>query len=57
MQNGPPAPSATEEAEYCFQELRAQQLRAKQLFNCYMDEDEAPEDPDDYYAFYEEGAR
>lgn len=57
MHYGPPAPSATEEAEYSFQELRAQQLRAKQLFYCYLEVEEAPEDLDDYYAFYQESAR
>lgn len=56
MQQGPTNPSSREEAEYTFQELRAQQLRARQLFNCYLVEDEPLEDvEDDYYvAYYEE---
>jgi hypothetical protein len=58
MQYGPPATSAADEAEYYAQELRAQRLRAKQLFHCYLEQDEAPDDPDDdYSAFYEQSAR
>ena len=58
MQYGPPTLSSTEEAEYYFQELRAQQLRAKQLFHCYLGEDDPIEEvEDDYYPYYEESAR
>ena len=57
MQYGPPMQSSAEEAEYYFQELRAQRLRAKQLFYGYVGDD-APLDEveDDYFPFYEESA-
>ena len=55
MQYGPP--SSSDEVEYYFQELRAQQLRARQLFNCYLGDDPLEEADDDYYcAYYEENA-
>lgn len=59
MQYGPPSPSpsSSAEAEYYFQELREQRLRAKQLFHCYVAEDDEAEELDDYYAFYEQSAR
>jgi hypothetical protein len=57
MQYGPPMQSSAEEAEYYYQELRAQRLRAKQLFYGYVG-DHAPLDEveDDYFPFYEESA-
>jgi hypothetical protein len=47
-----PNPAAPDEIEYRFQELRAQQLRAKLLFHCYvLGEDDELDDPYwDYYA-------
>lgn len=57
MLYGPPILNSSEEAEYYFQELRAQQVRARQLFNCYLEEEEIVDDADDYYAYYEESAR
>jgi hypothetical protein len=57
MQYGPPMQSSAEEAEYYFQELRAQRLRAKQLFYGYVSDDAPPEEvEDDYFPFYEESA-
>jgi hypothetical protein len=50
MQHEPSIATFPEDAEYDFQELRAQQLRAKLLFHCYV-VDDAP-DVDDYYAYY-----
>lgn len=58
MQYGPPILNSSDEAEYYFQELRAQQVRARQLFNCYLGEDEdLLDEADDYYAYYDEAAR
>jgi hypothetical protein len=58
MQYGPPMQSSADEAEYYFQELRAQRHRAKQLFYGYSGDD-APLDEveDDYFPVYEESAR
>lgn len=56
MQDAPITPSATDEAEYDSQELRAQRLRAKQLFRCYLGEEDA-ENAEDDDVFYDDGAR
>jgi hypothetical protein len=50
--------SSADEAEYYFQELRAQRQRAKQLFYGHSGDD-APLDEveDDYFPLYEESAR
>ena len=51
-------PYSQEELEYRFQELRAQQDRAKQLFYCYASATEETEgaevglDEDAYYSYY-----
>jgi hypothetical protein len=45
---------STEELEYRFQELRAQQLRAKLLFHCYAPGDDADELDDVYGDYYAE---
>lgn len=49
-------PYSPEELEYRFQELRAQQERAKQLFYCYADETDGPEEvleeQDAYFSYY-----
>jgi hypothetical protein len=57
MHFGPPIPSQVEEAERHFEELTAEQLKAKLLFHCYL-EDEEPQDvvEDDYYSYYAEDA-
>jgi hypothetical protein len=58
MQYGPPRQGSAEEAEYYFQELRAQQLRAKQLFHGYLGEDAPLDDAeDDDFNYYEDSAR
>ena len=58
MQYGPPRQGSAEEAEYYFQELRAQRLRATQLFHGYQGEDAPLDDvEDDYFPNYEESAR
>jgi hypothetical protein len=58
MHFGPPIPSQVEEAERHFEELTAEQLKAKLLFRCYL-EDEEPQgavDDDAYYSYYAEDA-
>ncbi len=53
MHYGPPDPSSPAEAEYYFQELIAQRLRAKLLFHGDLADDESPEDvEEDYFAYY-----
>ena len=57
MQYGPPMQSSAEEAEYYFQELRAQRLRAKQLFYGYLGEDALlDQGEEDDFPYYEESA-
>lgn len=55
MHFGPPIPSQVEEAERHFEELTAEQLKAKLLFHCYL-EDEEPQEPVDDYSYYAEDA-
>lgn len=59
MHHGTPIPSSLDEAEYYFQELRAQRLRAQHLFNAYLGEDEASDDADDDYydSYFEDVSR
>ena len=58
MDHGQLIYTSREEAEYYFQELTAQQLRARQLFSCYLEENPLEEaDEDYYYAYYDESAR
>jgi hypothetical protein len=52
MQHGPANGSSAQDAEYDFQELRAQQERAKLLFHCYVLDDDMADGADDYYAYY-----
>jgi hypothetical protein len=56
MQHTPTTFSATDEAEYYSQELRAQRLRAKQLFRCYLGEEDA-ENVEDDDVFFDDDAR
>jgi|GEM_PF-2399717 len=52
MHFGPPNPSQVAEAERHFEELTAEQLKAKLLFHCYLEDDEPQEAVDDeYYAY------
>jgi hypothetical protein len=51
MQHEPSIGTFPEDAEYDFQELRAQQQRAKLLFHCYV-VDDVPDSDDEYYAYY-----
>ena len=53
MHFGPPIPSQVVEAERHFEELTAEQLKAKLLLHCYLEDDEPQETPDDY-AYYAE---
>jgi len=57
MHFGPPIPSQVVEAERHFEELTAEQLKAKLLFHCYLGDDEPQEETEDeYYAYYAEHA-
>lgn len=53
MHFGPPIPSQVAEAERHFDELTAEQLKAKLLFHCYLEEEEPQEAAyDEYYEYY-----
>ena len=60
MQNSGCNPYSQEECESRFQELRAQRVRAKQLFYCYAPDSDAEADDDDlddddvYLPYYDE---
>jgi hypothetical protein len=55
MHFGPPILNQVVEAERHFEELTAEQLKAKLLLHCYLEDDEPQEAPDDeYYADYAE---
>ena len=58
MHFGPPIPSQVEEAERHFEELTAEQLKAKLLFHCYLEVEEEPQEivEEDYYSYYAEDA-
>jgi hypothetical protein len=48
-------PYSAEELEYRFQELRAQQARARSLFYCYAADSESDQDTEEddiYYPYY-----
>lgn len=49
MRYGTPRPNSNEEAEYIFQELRAERMRAELLFQSYaVDEDDWQDEPYDH---------
>lgn len=54
MHFGTPIPSQVAEAERHFEELTAEQLKAKLLFHCYLEDEPQDAIEDEYYAYYAE---
>jgi hypothetical protein len=53
MHFGPPILSQVVEADRHFEELTAEQLKAKLLLHCYLEDDEPQEATDDEYGAYD----